>query len=168
MIGSCCFSSSGLLLLWRLLTHCRSVELQHPGLWIDSQPERGVQSLRSAADVAVPANDRELQGLLPPCLSTVPSHLWVLGGGHEPRVHAAVCFWLCRGSGGHQLRCAGLFVCSAAGSLLRLYRKLTCPAFVALPTQTKQVRAANWLLQCLHMSHHRTVVYFPHPLTATL
>lgn len=31
-----------------------------------------------------------------------PLRHWVMiWGGHEPRVHAAVCLWLCRGSRGH-------------------------------------------------------------------
>lgn len=62
------------------------------------------------------------------------------GGGHEPRVYAAVCFWLCRWSGGHQLCCTGLSVSAAAGSLLCLYWRLTCPASLALPAQTQQVQ----------------------------
>lgn len=63
----------------------------------------------------------------------------MIWGGHEPRVYAAVCFWLCRGSRGHQLCCTGLSVCAAASSLLCLYRWFTCPAFLTLLTQTQQV-----------------------------
>lgn len=73
----------------------------------------------------------------------------MIWGGHEPRVHAAVCLWLCGGSRGHQLRRAGLSVGAAAGSLLRLYRRLTCPAFLALLAQTQQVLTCVFLRVCV-------------------
>lgn len=60
-------------------------------------------------------------------------------GGHEPRVYAAVCFWLCRRCCGHQLGCVGVSVSAAAGSLLCFYRWLTRPAFLTLLTQVHQV-----------------------------
>lgn len=68
-------------------------------------------------------------------------------GGHEPRVYAAVCFWLCWGSGGHQLCCAGVSVSAAAGSLLCLYQRLTCSAFITLHFQTNQVRGLFYYLK---------------------
>lgn len=77
----------------------------------------------------------------PPKTSWSPARHWaMIWGGHEPRVYAAVCFWLRRGSGGHQLCRAGVSVGAAAGSLLCLHRRLTCPAFLTLLTQTQQVQ----------------------------
>lgn len=64
----------------------------------------------------------------------------MIWGGHEPRVYAAVCFWLCRGSSGHQLCRTRVSVSAAAGSLLGLYRRLTCPAPYTLLTQAQQVQ----------------------------
>lgn len=86
-----------------------------------------------------------------PLTSRSLARYWaMIVGGHEPRVYAAVCFWLCRGSGGHQLCCTGLSVSSAAGSLLCLYRRLTCPALLTLLTQTQQVQRVLCLYMCLN------------------
>ena len=94
---------------------------------------------------------------------TSARHWNVTWGGHEPRVHAAVCFWLCRGSGGHQLCCAGLSVSAAAGSLLCLYRRLTCPALLTLLTQTQQVQrvcVCVFVFYCLGLWKTCTLIDF--------
>lgn len=63
-------------------------------------------------------------------------------GGHEPRVHAAVCLWLRRGSRGYQLGRAGLSVGAAAGPLLRLRHRPARSALPALTAQTQVGRTA--------------------------
>lgn len=70
----------------------------------------------------------------------------MIWGGHEPRVYAAVCFWFCGGSRGHQLCRAGVAVSAAVGSLLCLYRWLACPAFLTFSTQTQQVSCVRALI----------------------
>lgn len=80
-------------------------------------------------------------------------------GGHEPRVYAAVCFWLCWRGGGHQLCCAGLSVSAAAGSLLGLYQRLTCSAFSTLHYQTHQVQAVCLVLYYLNIKKYFVFIF---------
>lgn len=80
----------------------------------------------------------------------------MIWGGHEPRVYAAVCFWLCRRSGGHQFCCASLSISAAAGSLLCFYWRLTCPAFLTLLTETQQVQ--NMFVCVMLRSYVKSVI----------
>lgn len=138
----------GLLLLWLLLTHCCASDLLPLSL--------GASALSCRAHSSALIGDFDLGGynIFDFCRRCTRSSKtensrvrlpvsgegpW-FGGGHEPRVYAAVCFWLCRGSGGHQFCCASLSISAAAGSLLCFYRRLTCPAFLTLLTQTQQVQ----------------------------
>lgn len=83
------------------------------------------------------------------CSCSPGEALGLLWGGHEPRVYAAVCFWLCRGRGGNQLSRACVSVCAAAGPLLCIYRRVTCPALRTLLTQTLQVQTVCMLLKMI-------------------